>query len=79
MSREDGRDQCNGREWHTVRCYGCGVVSEVLDETDLPRDWAARVEGGNLVRHYCARCDGDKPVIVAAGRRNAGAGRPGSR
>ena len=49
-----------------VICDGCDGLTWVLDRTDLPRDWAARVEGADLVRHYCPACD-------------SRAGRPGSR
>lgn len=73
-------DWYRGPEYWGVQCWGCGTVSEVLDATDLPRDWAARVEGGDLVRHYCSRCDAGPAGLVAAGRRSyAGAGRPGTR
>lgn len=53
-----------------VRCDGCGYPALVLDETDLPRTWAARIGPDQQVRHFCRECDpGPSVGKGTAGRR----------
>ena len=40
-----------------VTCDACATCRVVLDATDLPHDWAARVGPDQQVRHYCGPCD----------------------
>ncbi|WP_295452015.1 hypothetical protein [uncultured Thiodictyon sp.] len=48
--------QISPRAQHQVRCDHCGAVAKVLDVTDLPNDWGARVVS-DIVKHFCPLCD----------------------